>query len=796
MQATSTRIEVLETRIAPATIFAVDAAKNLITFDSATPGEILSSTPITGLFNPTDLVGGIDFRPATGELYLLGITPGVSDTARLYLVNRDTASLSPLGVPIGGVATGSSLGFDFNPVSDRIRVVNTSDQSFRLNPNDGSLSGTDTNLDDPAATESIDAVAYDRNFSGASVTTLFGIDFANNRLVRIGGVDGTPTPNGGVVTPIGPLGVAASSFQAGFDIEAATGTAYASLEVGGVTNLYTIDLGGGAATLVGAIGTGTTALTAFAVAPQFVKVVNATTATFRDADGDLVTIKTSAGDLNGAFFKAATKEGGGLQLRLVDLTGGSGNFQKTNLSITAKPAGGKGNGFTEIGFINATGLDLGKVVVDGDLGRISAGDNNTEPTSPAIVSLTVHSLGAFGIDTQLPLGSSLQSGISGALGKLVVKTDVIGATINVAAPAPENGSIRSIFIGGNLAGSATGGGRILSTGNMGAVKIFGSVAGTGVTDSGQISADGDIASVAVGGSLFGNAFANTGQIASDGKIGKVAIAGGLYGSQGSFSGGILGLAGVGPVTIGGSMLGAGGFASGSIWTDGSVGSVKVGGDMTGGSSFYSGSIRALLSIGSVAVKGSLSATISATTGIFAGRDLGAVSIGGNLGSHTATSPTVISATGDTDPTTAAQALTIKGIAVRGSVINSQILAGYLNGVTPENPDVVIGAIKIGGNWVQSVAAAGVVSNGLFADLNDVAVNDPTPNDNIVSQIASVTIKGSAMGTFGGSDGYGFVAQRIGKLRVGLTTYALQPGAGNDTTPILVGPTGDLRAREV
>ena len=55
------------------TIYGVTSTNTLISFDSATPGTINSSLSITGL-QPGESILGIDFRPATGQLYGLGST--------------------------------------------------------------------------------------------------------------------------------------------------------------------------------------------------------------------------------------------------------------------------------------------------------------------------------------------------------------------------------------------------------------------------------------------------------------------------------------------------------------------------------------------------------------------------------------------------------------------------------------------------------------------------------------------------------------------------------------------------
>jgi hypothetical protein len=110
--------------------------------------------------------------------------------------------------------------------------------------------------------------AYDRNVAGAAATTLFAIDRNGSELVRIGSIDGAPaSPNGGVVTPIGPLGLTLNAVSdAGFDI-APDGTAYAALtdDADDLTRLYRIDLATGAATAVGLIGLGSTEVRSLAV---------------------------------------------------------------------------------------------------------------------------------------------------------------------------------------------------------------------------------------------------------------------------------------------------------------------------------------------------------------------------------------------------------------------------------------------------------------------------------------------------------------------------------------------------
>jgi hypothetical protein len=85
-------------------------------------------------------------------------------------------------------------------------------------------------------------------------TTLYGIDSNLNTLVRIGDVDGTPnSPNTGLLTTVGPLGVDTNNFV-GFDITA-NNIAFAALQLtnSSASHLYAINLATGQATDQGQI---------------------------------------------------------------------------------------------------------------------------------------------------------------------------------------------------------------------------------------------------------------------------------------------------------------------------------------------------------------------------------------------------------------------------------------------------------------------------------------------------------------------------------------------------------------
>lgn len=234
-------------------IWVVGSGNTLVSFDHATPGTTLSSVAISGLAEGESVVG-IDVRPASGGL--LAMTSG----NRIYNVNTSTGAATAIGsAAFTPALTGTAFGFDFNPTVDRIRVVSNGEQNIRLHPDLGTVAGTDTALayatGDVAfgMNPSVVGVAYSNSLATATSTTLYAIDSTRDTLVRQGSINASPSsPNAGLLFTIGSLGVATGD-SVGFDISSATGVAFAALEVGGSSTLYTIDLSTGSATSVGAI---------------------------------------------------------------------------------------------------------------------------------------------------------------------------------------------------------------------------------------------------------------------------------------------------------------------------------------------------------------------------------------------------------------------------------------------------------------------------------------------------------------------------------------------------------------
>jgi hypothetical protein len=238
----------------------VQGANALVRFSTAAPVTVGAPVLVTGL--GANALKAIDYRPATGQLY--GIATDVAGAAvQTYVINPVTGAATAVGTAVTLPVPGASWDLNFNPVVDRLRIVNDQDENARLNPDTGALAGDDTNLTPAPAT--VGAVAYLNPFAGATATTLYAINQTTSSLALIGGVNAVPSPNGGVVTDIGPLGVAITGGTSALDI-ANNNAAFAVLRPSsGSSSLYAVNLATGAATAIGMVGDGSLVIDDIAV---------------------------------------------------------------------------------------------------------------------------------------------------------------------------------------------------------------------------------------------------------------------------------------------------------------------------------------------------------------------------------------------------------------------------------------------------------------------------------------------------------------------------------------------------
>jgi hypothetical protein len=223
------RVIIDDNELPARTIYGVTGDNYLLSFNGARPDTILSSVKLNG-----ETILALDFRPLTGKLYGFGLS------GQLYIINLTTGAMTPVGTPsVTNLLEGfTDFGFDFNPVTDRIRIItpNGGGRNLQLNPDTGAIASQDAplafapgdvNAGNPLF---VLALANSNNFTGAPSTTTYGINvkgfFTQADLVTVGSKGGSPlSPNTGQVFTVGPMGLG-SSGDTGLDISD-NGLAYA-----------------------------------------------------------------------------------------------------------------------------------------------------------------------------------------------------------------------------------------------------------------------------------------------------------------------------------------------------------------------------------------------------------------------------------------------------------------------------------------------------------------------------------------------------------------------------------------
>ena len=218
---------------------------NLLCFTADAPGSADRIGFVTGLSTDTRLVG-IDFRPATGELWGLGNAGG------LYTVDLRNAAATfkaRLSTPL----TGANFGVDFNPTVDRLRIVSDDGQNLRVAVDTGAVTvDTAVSITPPTTTTGIVGAAYTNNDGNPNTaTTLFVLSAASDQIFV------QAPPNAGSLNAVGNL-VGDAGTGAGFDIysdlrngQTVQNFAYASYARGNRKALFRINLLTGRGSAVG-----------------------------------------------------------------------------------------------------------------------------------------------------------------------------------------------------------------------------------------------------------------------------------------------------------------------------------------------------------------------------------------------------------------------------------------------------------------------------------------------------------------------------------------------------------------
>jgi hypothetical protein len=138
------------------------------------------------------------------------------------------------------------------------------------------------------------------------------------------------------------------------------------------------------------------------------------------------------------------------------------------------------------------------------------------------------------------------------------------------------------------------------------------------------------------------------------------------------------------------------------------------------------------------------------------------------------------------------ALALKSLTVNGDLSGSRIFGG--SSIFGGNADVAIGKVVVKGDWMASSLTAGVVASndGQLGTADDVLYTGG--NAAILSRIASVVIKGQALGTVDPGGHFAITAEKVGNVVIGKTKLSLDPAAKDKY--VAVGSTGDFVVNEV
>jgi hypothetical protein len=519
-------------------------------------------------------------------------------------------------------------------------------------------------------------------------------------------------------------------------------------------------------------------------------LVNASTVTYQDTDGDLVTATISkpiltAGNANQIFLFATGSVNGdntsSQQLQEIHLTG-LASAAGVNVQVKATRAGG--DGFVDVGYVNATGIDLGSLRVTGDLARVDAGDGNLG--TPGLGGLHVQSMGLRGTSTQ-GAGGSLGSTIVGSIGTFWIGSDLDGVAVSTFATggSKTNGSINSVHIGGSINGGFLG-----SAGNMGPVYVGGSVEGIA---TGGMSSAGDIGFVTIGQNLVGGAIDKIGSIFASGTLAGITIHGSILGGGGADSGSVS-AARMGPVVVGQDVVGGAGAGSGSIGSTSAlatnhIASISIGDDVQGGAGDASGRIDAL-SIGSIRLGGSLLGGAGELSGRLGAGGKVAVTIAGSIVGGSGKSSAFLSA--DVFPT-----LMVGGSVVGGPEGGSGSIAA--NGS--------IGSIFVRGSLIGGPKDdTGTILSGPIGQLHigrDIRGGDDPMNSSTIqtgfiraSAIGEIHIGGSIIsGNNPNANTSTDFLQESGAIVAGATIGSIAVGGsliGNDTDPLVISALGHFK----
>lgn len=398
--------------------YALTSDSKLLLINAKNPSSVTSQIAISGLQSGESILG-IDFRPATGQLY------GVGSTSRLYVIDPKTGvARSISAAPFTPALSGTSVGFDFNPTVDRIRLVTNTGQNLRLNPETGTVAATDGSING-VTNAKVSSVAYTQNKAGAATTILYDIDAANDKLHK------QDPPNDGKLVEVGSLGLDIDEVG-GFDINPDGTSALAALTSGGVSALFILDLNSGKASKIGNLGIQITGLAIPTEAVAYAISANNELLIFNPASANPTPIaKAITGIQTGESIL-------GIDMRPLNgqlfALGSTSRIYSLNASSGAAVAVGTAPLTTAISG-TSVGFDFNPTV---DRIRIVTNTGQNLRINPADGALTVD--GSISLTTASISGAAYTNNFAGATTTVLYDIDALGDRLYKQDP-PNNGTL-------------------------------------------------------------------------------------------------------------------------------------------------------------------------------------------------------------------------------------------------------------------------------------------------------------------------------------------------------------------
>ncbi|QNP51622.1 DUF4394 domain-containing protein [Hymenobacter qilianensis] len=163
----------------------LDVTFNTFTIIDPTDSNSYTTKSVTGIGVGESTIG-VDFRPATGQLYTIVIARDRS-SSRLYTIDLATGAATRVADLNANVTVVSAGNFDFDPVTDMIRLASSYGQNFRVNPTTG-FTTADPSFGIPVGSNlpvNPRTIAHDNNFVGATASNLYGIEYSVNLISKL-----------------------------------------------------------------------------------------------------------------------------------------------------------------------------------------------------------------------------------------------------------------------------------------------------------------------------------------------------------------------------------------------------------------------------------------------------------------------------------------------------------------------------------------------------------------------------------------------------------------------------------